>query len=409
MTIHGAASVGAKAALTGLVLLLLARAPAAGELRIGGYLGTELRIFPQSAEFEDQHDSTLSPSVLVEPEFTFIPDEGRDRFVFVPFGRIDAHDQHRTHADIREAKWLRVGDGWDFVVGVDRVFWGVTESRHLVNIVNQIDQVEDIDQEDWLGQPMLNFNLLRSWGTLRFYVLPFFRERTFPDAQARLRGPLPIKTGQADYAHRAEDHHVDLAVRYSHTIGGLDLGLAHFHGTGREPRLVPRLRGGRLVLVPFYEIIDQTSLDAQYTTGPWAWKLEALTRDGQGGRFQAAVAGLEYTFFDVRGSGVDVGLLAEYLYDGRDEDEALPTALDDDIFLGARFTFNDLADSHLLAGIIIDRGDGGSAFSVEASTRLTDRLRLELDARGFFNVSPGDTLNGFDRDDFVLVRLSWYF
>ena len=41
------------------------------------------------------------------------------------------------------------------LVGAAKVFWGTAESRHLVDIINQTDAVEDIDEEDKLGQPMV--------------------------------------------------------------------------------------------------------------------------------------------------------------------------------------------------------------------------------------------------------------
>lgn len=43
------------------------------------------------------------------------------------------------------------------------------------------------------------------------------------------------------------------------------------------------------------------------------------------------------------------------------------------------------------------------------STRLACRLRLELEARLFFNVGPDDSLRAVERDGFVTTRLSWHF
>ncbi len=108
---------------------------------------------------------------------------------------------------------------------------------------------------------MVNLNVFREWGTAGVFVLPGFRERSFPDDDARLRGSLPIDDDNPTYDSGAEDRHVDFAVRWSHTIGDWDVGLAHFHGTSREPRLIPRIdAGGRTVLVPQYDQIDQTRL-----------------------------------------------------------------------------------------------------------------------------------------------------
>ena len=122
------------------------------------------------------------------------------------------------------------------VIGASQVFWGVTESRHLVDIVNQLDFVEDIgfDQER-LGQPMVNLNLFGDWGELSLFYLPYFRERTFPSNNARLRGPLTIDTGATTFESNLKQWRPDFAAHYSNSWGRTDLGLSFFHGTSREP------------------------------------------------------------------------------------------------------------------------------------------------------------------------------
>ncbi|WP_299395005.1 hypothetical protein [Pelagibius sp.] len=375
-----------------------------------GFVAGEVRGFPEGAKSPEQNDSHISPSLVLQPELRYRWNRRDDRITFIPFLRIDADDDNRTHADIRELSWYHAEDDWDTVVGISKVFWGVVESRHLVDIVNQTDLVESPDQEDKLGQPMLNLNLLRDWGTLSFFVLPGFRERTFPDNDARLRGPLPIDDDDASYESGLEEWNVDFALRYSQTFGGWDIGLAHFYGTSREPRLIPRADGdGNLSLQQRYDLIHQTSLDAQYTTGPWLLKLEALTRDGHDGdRFFAAVGGFEYTLFGIFESPADLGLLAEYLHDGRD-DETPATPFEDDLFLGARLALNDVEDTELLAGVILDADQEERIFSVEFERRLSDNLNLEIEGQLFDNIDENGLLSGFEKDSFLEVRLSWFF
>ena len=89
------------------------------------------------------------------------------------------HDGERTHFDVRELYWETFGETWDLRIGIARVFWGVVETQHLVDIINQTDTVENSDGEDKLGQPMINLSLVRDWGTVDLFVLPGFRERTF--------------------------------------------------------------------------------------------------------------------------------------------------------------------------------------------------------------------------------------
>lgn len=374
-----------------------------------GHAAAEVRIFPQSPKFDEQKDVRVSPSVVLQPELRYEWNRRGDRLTVAPFLRLDADDENRTHADIRELNWFHAGEDWDSVLGIGKVFWGVTESRHLVDIVNQTDLVESPDQEDKLGQPMVNLNLLRDWGTLSLFVLPGFRERTFPDDDARLRGALPIASGDATYDSGAEEWHVDFAARYAHSFGNWDLGLAHFYGTSREPVLRSDTSDtGQPVLRPHYDLIHQTSIDLQHTAGSWLLKLEAMTRSGQGDRFFAAVGGFEYTFFGVNDSDWDVGLLAEYLHDGRGS-RAPATPFEDDLFLGMRLTLNDVDDTALLAGVVFDLDQEERIFSLEFERRLTDRLKLEIEGQIFDNIDKDDVLGGFARDSFFEIRLSWFF
>lgn len=392
-----------------LAATLLAAPAAAAEFDLSGSVQLESRLFLSDPAYAGQDDATVSPSVALAPELTVALEGGRDRFSLIPFLRVDAHDERRTHADLREANWLHLGDGYDLVLGLDKVFWGVTESRHLVDIVNQTDLVEDIDQEDKLGQPMLQLQLDRDWGVLQGFVMPVFRERSFPGDKGRFRGPLPV-ADDAVYQSDAEQYHPDLALRWSRTFGGLDLGISQFRGTSREPRLVAGARGGGTELVPHYDLIDQTGIDVQYTSGAWLWKLEAIARFGQGDGFAATVAGFEYTLYQVAGSDADLGLLLEHLYDGREEDGDAPlTVFQNDVFVGTRLTLNDEPDTTLLAGAIVDAEDGSLTLSLEASRRIGSDMKVELEARVFPEVARQDPLYGIRRDDAVTLRVSRYF
>ena len=66
---------------------------------------------------------------------------------------------------------------------------------------------------------VVNLLLQRDWGLLEFYLMPWFRERTFPGEQGRLRAPLPVDTDEARYESRAGQHHSDVALRWSHYFG----------------------------------------------------------------------------------------------------------------------------------------------------------------------------------------------
>ncbi|WP_193182746.1 hypothetical protein [Nisaea sediminum] len=395
----------------GLCLAALSLPAGAEEPRFDATLelGTELRVFPKDPAYGSQRDRALSPSLYLEPEFTADWNGGDDRLTLVPYARFDRDDDRRAHADIREANWLHIGDGYDLVVGADKVFWGVTESRHLVDIINQSDAVEDVDLEDKLGQPMVQLAVPSDWGTASFFVMPYFRERTFADRRARLSGGARVDSS-ASYDSSAEEFHPDLAVRWSQVIGDFDIGLSHFHGTSREPRLLQLDAGDPTNLTQHYDLIDQTGLDLQYTTDAWLWKLEAIGRGGHGDYFGAAVAGFEYTLFGIAGTDMDLGLLAEYQYDGRTENGDAPGVLgNNDTFIGTRLTLNDVDDSSLLAGAVVDNEDGSALLSLEAERRIGDSWKVEAVARFFAMGQAQNSAYGLRRDSFVGLTLIRFF
>jgi len=163
----------------------------------------------------------------------------------------------------------------------------------------------------------------------------------------------------------------------------------------------------RLALLPFYHDINQTGLDLQATTGGWLLKLEAINRYGQGDRFFAAVGGFEYTFANIKSSGIDIGLLIEYHYDERGKDATTP--FDDDIFFGSRLAFNDVQSTDILGGVIIDRDTGSVFLNIEASRRIGNRYKMEFEVRSFLGVSEVDLLYGLRKDHYLQVELARYF
>ena len=390
-----------------IVLLGLALSATVQAGEWSGSLAGEWRYFPHAALSEDQFEHN-NLSLALNAEYVHTWDDYRQVFAFAPFVRVDQHDSERTHADIRELTYVKAAEDWELRLGIRKVFWGVMEFLHLVDIVNQTDLVENPDGEDKLGQPMLNLALIRDWGTLDFFVLPGFRERTFPGREGRPRGALFVDSDQARYESGAEEWRTDMAVRWSKTINEWDIGLAHFYGTSREPRFDLGLDGAnRPVLIPVYEIINQTSLDLQYTGEEWLWKLEALSREGQGDRYFAATGGFEYTFVGVFDSSTDLGIIGEYAFDERG-DEA-PTPFQNDVVIGARLALNDEQSSELLAGVVFDLDGGGQFYSLEASRRLGDDFKLNLEARLNSNSRPEDVEFSIRNEDFVQLELEWFF
>ena len=401
-----------------LAVSLLGLPAPLGAVELSGRFEIEPRGFTQSPAHPGQNRHGLS--LAVQPEFHQPFDEGRQSLLFTPFLRLDTADDGRTHFDVRELLYERVFDSAELRAGIGRVFWGVTESYHLVDVVNQTDLVENVDREDKLGQPLVNLTLIRDWGALDFFVLPGFRERTFPGREGRLRSEPFVDTDRATYGSGAGRQRIDHAVRWSHAIGDFDVGVAYFHGTSREPRLrpLPVCADGRpalasgcrpagTVLAPRYDVVRRTLLDLQATRDAMLWKLEALHGSGQGDSWIAWVAGFEYTWFGIDESAVDLGLLVEHLFDGRGGHA--PGPLENDVFAGVRFAFNDEAGTDVLAGVIADAEGDATTLNLEASRRIGERWKVEIEARAWIGVEGDDPMFPLHRDDYVQLTLSRFF
>ncbi|GMN06467.1 hypothetical protein MTsPCn5_18560 [Croceitalea sp. MTPC5] len=363
----------------------------------------EYRYFYNKGQFQGQQDHY--PSIAIRPEYSAEWNKGYESINFKGFARVDK-DEARTRWDIRELYYQKAKNNWELSIGLRKVYWGVAESNHLVDIINQTDAVESFDGEDKLGQPMVQFSWITDdWGTFDFFYLPYHRKRTFAGDEGRLRFGTVIDNDDLNYESGAEQWRQDVAIRWKYFLGAFDIGLSHFYGNGREPLFVFTPTGG---INAFYPVINQTGLDVQITHNAFLWKLESIYRNADAQDFLALVAGLEFTFSNIDGNGLDIGLLGEYLYDERDE--LALTALQNDVFFGSRIAFNDIQDTSILLGGIKDLEQSSTIFSVEASRRFGSSWTAEIEARVFSDIENSELiLSNFQDDSFLRLRISRFF
>ena len=370
---------------------------------VSGRIALETRVFPESALRPAQ--ASHSTGVVLHPKVYLEDADGRSVTV-APFFRYDHTDPRRTKLDLREAFVLLFGEAgdneWELRVGIDQVFWGVAESRHLVDIINQVDLIENPNEEIKLGQPMAHLTWSGGWGVLELFGLSFHRPRTFPGPGGRL-APIVVDDENVTYEHGAEERHLDLAVRYTHSFGLVDVGLSAFDGTSREPTIcLPTTPGGNFT--QHYEQIRQFGLDSQITVDAWLLKLEAIRRTGFQNLFcqadedySAFVVGGEYAFYSVWDSSADLSLLAEWNYDERGE--RATNVFQNDLFFGARYALNDVQSTDLTIGLLEDVDFGTRTLSLEFNRRLTDNWALNVEATAFLKVGELDVLQRDLRND----------
>ena len=181
--------------------VLLAVSCQVASVELQGELVLENRHFFHSPGDREQQ------MLVLAPEFYHAIGNSTD-LVVTPYVRFDSLDGSRNLWDIREFLVTHQWDNFEFRAGVSSVFWGVTESQHLVDVINQTDVLSDLDGEDKLGQPMLQLTQMNDWGNLEFFVLPYFRKRDLAGLSGRFVMDVPI-VDRDEFESSAEERHLD--------------------------------------------------------------------------------------------------------------------------------------------------------------------------------------------------------
>ena len=136
-------------------------------------------------------------------------------------------------------------------------------------------------------------------------------------------------------------------------------------------------------LLPFYEQIRQFGLEAQLTTEPWLYKMEAIRRSGASNLlgeeedYGALIVGVERTLYTLFDSPYDLTLLGEWLYDERGS--RATSAWQNDVYLTGFLAFNDVQGTELIAACspICATTRALSTWSSNAASRATGRCALK--------------------------------
>ncbi len=368
-------------------------------------LGAQGTWFPQKPLYSQQSNWNVSGSF--EPKLKIGWERQRAAFDAAAFFRLDKADPSRTHWDLSEFAFVKRWQDYELRAGVRKMFWGVTESQHLVDVVNQLDFVEDPLGDQKLGQPMVSLARIGDGWSLETLVMPYFRTRTFPSESGRFRGPLAVDADAVSFESSAKRYHPDVAARLGSRLGIADFGLSYFYGTERTPTFSTNAAG--TALEPRHSLLHQTGLDVQVTGGGFIGKLESVFRGTKNyaSTYFASTLGGEYTFSNIFLSSFDFGILLEYLYDSRGK---MATAVgEDDIFMGLRLSLNDNSNSSILCGVIVDRDGGDSLGIVKASRRLSETWKVSLRGSYIHTSNSSDPLYIYRKESFLQLELTRFF
>ena len=250
-------------------------------------------------------------------------------------------------------------------------------------------------------------------GVFEVYLMSYFRERTFPSVKGRLRTEPIVNPSLATFQSSRD---LDFATRWSHSMGIFDIGVSYFNGTARRPVFVvtetveaTQTTDGVFELAPFYDLINQASIDVQATIDSLLLKSEVLVRNGAQSEndHYALMVGQEYTFGGCVGLGCELGILLEYYYNSNGINDI--NGFQNDIFGDFALEFNDYASSNLVIGAMVDTRNLTTMSTIDFSAKLSDNWEMKIRGIGFHNIGVNNDIKFFKDDSYVQMSFTRYF
>ena len=369
----------------------------ARDWKIGGHVGLVWRHYMQSPDGNQEGDAA---ALRFLPEWTLR--QGPLRLTVAPDLRLENAGSGRGRADFNELYLSTRYGETTLEFGITRLFWSVTESRHLQNIINPPDLAAHYAGDTTLGIALLRLAQPTGFGQIELILVPWDRDPRYPGERGRPHTALPIL---GDVIH-PEGRPAAWATRMALNGGEFDAHLSYFSGLDREAVFTPQfdITGLPVGLRASRHPIRQWGVDLQAPLGNLLVKGEAIHRTGYARGFSSAVLGGEYTLNGVADSARDLTFMLEYQFDDRSEDAPLPS-MKQGIYGGIRMTFNDPASSEFKIGLLHERPGKAKVWRGDFSRRIGNDWTIEGALNLFSDVHAQPALSGFARDSYLEVQL----
>ncbi len=408
-------------------LLLLAALPLLADIDIRGHadlLGDAFLIHPEG---KHKNDFTLLGNL--EAEYT--------RGSFRGFAQFNAQqdyydllgsDQHNGRSFFRLDELYA---SYDFdedqlMAGRNIRFWGALEVRNIVDGFNPVDVRSGPFENDKMGAWNAAWTHYTDTGSLSL-IAKFYEED-----QKMAKPPYvyyffpPFARYDSDLQTEKSRTRPTVYLRYSgstETEYPLDYAVILQHGYDAQRYFLPDgpLNGTQPVtLTEQAYLVNKAMTYDTLVVGETLFKLEALYTDVIDNKHIADYyhigAGVEHTLTQVHGDA-DLGLLAEYYrYEALESGPERYTDLElfqifqNDLFVGVRYSWNNLNDASLVGGVVSDLEYNEQSWYAQYETRLFDTLKFNLDYR---YIEPSkNTLTAFHllgRLQTISLKLGYYF
>lgn len=399
------------------------------ELMIKGNVGLEYQNYLQHPD--GKNGSNLTASAQFEMNYK------KDNFEFIGsmYGQADYSDL-QGEAKKNNRSFIRLDELYgkynfedsQILVGKNIRYWGALEARNIVNTFNNDDLRADPFDSQKLGSWNAAYSYFTKTGEFSIIAKLYEEDRTmagypyvynfFPKDFAG----IPLEYNENLITEKSPSRPT-VYLKYSDTADtkyALDYAIIFQNGYDSQ-RYYTDVLAADLSSIVSYEnayLVNKVLTYETLAVDATLYKLEAIYADvidnAVVSDYYHLGVGLEHTISQIHGDE-DLGLIVEYYkYDtfnkSKYNDLTLFEAYQNDLFVGTRYSFNDVENSSIVGGAIIDLDYNEQLYYVKYSGRIFDGLTLNVDYR-FINPSS-DTktvFNLIEQHQRMSVRLGYYF
>lgn len=359
-------------------------------------------------------DFKLHPRLAVDPDDTQLERQGsiwmgdaRSRFYF-----------EEAYADWYHLEWMEIRAGY-------QIFnWKAVESYSWMDFINQTDQEVDLFSAEKLpelvvrGRWTLPIELEHS---LSVFYIPIFQ----PGPQPRKNNRYDFGAGQGfeyqylpdsiSYRDSSKQYRPQVAIKWnSMLLESIDYSLVYFNGyerLGIPQPIAFDAEGHPTVISSHYEVVEKLGLNFVTELGSWLVKGEVLANQYYNPNLDSWLGwtvGAEYTLYSPLVEEQDLGLISEFIGHNASDETPLFLPFKNHVFLGLRYTFNNISDRSILLGGFLNYQKVENVLSLEYEERIGQDFKIKA---GGFLLAGEETseLSTFESSSRFQTELSYFF
>ena len=406
-----------------LFVLLVFCVSLLAEFEVSGYVGLNSQAYLTAKDAKHKDNFTAEQ----ELEIKYFKDElSVYAKIYAQEDSYDLSDKKNERSFVRlDELYLKYDFDNDMIsAGKNIMFWGSLEVRNIVDGFNPQDFRTDLFGAQKLGVYNFSYSHFTDSGEIsaiiKFdkpdqtmaaspYVYYFFPSFVSYDGK--------VKDNEADYRP-------SVFLKYSgstDTEYALDYAFIYENGYDSQRYFLPDgpLNGSPVDFNQFAYITNKFMTYNTLVVGSTLIKLEALyavvNNNAYVGDYSHVALGFEHTIENFMDSDAALGLITEYYRydtyeDGKYGDLKLFETMQNDLFIGLRYSFNNANDSTIIGGVIADVEYDEQTYYMKAATRAFDSLKVEFN---YYLIEPStDTLTAnalLGKHQRVSLDIAWYF